>query len=109
MIFCLKPGAFYYALGNIRPENRSHMNAIQLLALVNSKHLKTYGVDTILSAFMNDLQLLEQVCNNICINCLKLHFFKHLGDSGQDQKIIIPCKLINIKVVLEYIFQQSRK
>jgi hypothetical protein len=53
--------AFYYTLGNIRPEYRSHINSIQLLGLVNSKHLKTYGVNAILEVFMKDLGKLEQV------------------------------------------------
>ncbi|XP_028409272.1 uncharacterized protein LOC114531867 [Dendronephthya gigantea] len=55
-----KLGAFYYTLGNIRPEKRSHLNAIQLLALVPSPHLKTYGPDDVLAPFMEDLSLLEQ-------------------------------------------------
>lgn len=37
------------------------MNAIQLLGLVTSKHLKKYGVETLLNAFMEDLAKLEQV------------------------------------------------
>ena len=60
-------GGFYYTLGNIRPENRSHKNAIQLLGLVTSKHLKKYGVAPLLDAFIQDLAQLEQVSlhNNI--------------------------------------------
>lgn len=54
-------GALYYTLGNIKPCNRSHMNAIQLLGLVTSTHLKTYGIEPLLKAFMEDLYKLEQV------------------------------------------------
>ncbi|KAL9977469.1 hypothetical protein ACROYT_G014875 [Oculina patagonica] len=36
---CAYLGGFYYTLGNIRPENRSHKNAIQLLGLATSKQL----------------------------------------------------------------------
>ncbi len=50
--------AFYYTLGNIRPEYRSHLNSIQLLRLISSKHL--YGVDAILEVLMKDLLQLEQ-------------------------------------------------
>lgn len=61
MILNFHVGGFYYTLGNIRPENRSHKNAVQLLGLVTSKHLKKYGVDALLEAFMQDLAQLEQV------------------------------------------------
>ncbi|XP_068707636.1 uncharacterized protein [Montipora foliosa] len=54
-----KIGAFYYTLGNIQPQNRSHMNAIQLLGLVHNKHIKKYGIEPILEAFLTDLDLLE--------------------------------------------------
>jgi hypothetical protein len=54
--------ALYYSLGNIKPKNRSHLNAIQLLGLLPSRHFKTYGIDPLLEAFMEDLSKLEQVC-----------------------------------------------
>ena len=54
-------GAFYDTLGNIQPQNRSHMNAIQLLGLVHNKHIKKYGIEPILEAFLTDLDLLERV------------------------------------------------
>ena len=60
-IYCFYIAAFYYTLGNIRPEYRSHLNSIQLLGLVSSKHLKTYGVDAIPEVLMKDLHQLEQV------------------------------------------------
>jgi hypothetical protein len=37
------------------------MNAIQLLGLVTCKHLKLYGIQPLLEAFMEDLHKLEQV------------------------------------------------
>ena len=37
------------------------MNAIQLLDLVSSRHLKIYGIEPLLQAFMEDLYRLEQV------------------------------------------------
>lgn len=60
-MFYILIAAFYYTLGNIRPEYRSHINSIQLLGLVTSNHLKTYGVDAVLDVFMKDLHKLEQV------------------------------------------------
>ena len=62
--FYVIPGAFYYTFGNIRPEMRSHMNAIQLLGLINAKHLKEYGAGAMLAPFMADVKLLEHVCNS---------------------------------------------
>ena len=53
--------ALYYTLGNIKPRNHSHMNAIQLLGLASSRHLQTYGIEPLLQAFMEDLYKLEQV------------------------------------------------
>jgi hypothetical protein len=55
------PGNFYYTLGNISPDKRATLNAIQLVAIVTSKHLKQYGIDTILDVIMNDIRQLEQV------------------------------------------------
>lgn len=52
---------FYYTLGNISPKYRSRMRCIQLLTVVKSTVLQTYGVDTILEPFMEDLKALEQV------------------------------------------------
>jgi hypothetical protein len=59
-------GNIYYTLGNISPEKRSSLNAIQLVAIINSKHLKQYGIDSILEVIMDDISQLEQVpifCN----------------------------------------------
>ncbi|EDO28047.1 predicted protein [Nematostella vectensis] len=53
--------AFYYTLGNIKPENRSHLNAIQLLAIVTTKLLKKYGIDPTLQVIIRDLSYLEQI------------------------------------------------
>ncbi|CAB4027826.1 Hypothetical predicted protein, partial [Paramuricea clavata] len=50
----------YYTLGNISPERRSSLNAIQLVAIINSKHLKQYGIDSILEVIMDDVSQLEQ-------------------------------------------------
>lgn len=54
-------GAFYYTLGNIQPRYRSALRMIQLVSLGKSKHIEEYGVDAILSPFMDSIQKLEQV------------------------------------------------
>ena len=74
-------GAFYYTLGNIQPQNRSHMNAIQLLGLVHNKHIKKYGIEPILEAFLTDLDLLERVT---------LHDFFLLGQYDIDSISLMP-------------------
>lgn len=54
-------GAVYYTLGNIKPEHRSQLHAIQLVALVTVPLLKKYGIDAILEHFMDDIKELEKV------------------------------------------------
>lgn len=67
-------GAFYYTLGNIRPEYRSQLKSIQLLCLCKTSIIKKYGVNKILEEFMKDLGKLEKVCNfKSCI-----HFYTFL-------------------------------
>ena len=54
--------AFYYTIANIKPQHRSHENAIELLALITASLLKRYGPDAILDRLMSQLQELEKVC-----------------------------------------------
>lgn len=58
---CLIIGVFYYTLGNIRPQYRSLLKCIQLVCIVNVNTLQEVGINTILSPFMKDIELLEQV------------------------------------------------
>lgn len=51
-------GAFYFTLGNISPKYRSQLSAIQLVALVKSSFVSTYGMDEILKPFVNDVKKL---------------------------------------------------
>lgn len=52
------------------------MNAIQLLGLMPSRHLKTYGINPLLEAFMDDLSKLERVCTvYILIHQLSAHSY----------------------------------
>lgn len=50
---------FYFTLGNFRQEVRSKLDAIFLLAVVKTAHLKKYGFDEILKPLLNDLKILE--------------------------------------------------
>jgi hypothetical protein len=60
-IYCyLYLGTFYYTIANIKHENRSRTNAIQILALITSPLLKKYGPDAILDKFITELRELER-------------------------------------------------
>lgn len=69
---------FYYTLGNIPPAYRSSLKCIQLVTVVKYNDLIKYGIDTILSPFMEDLKILEAVsgynfcCHYIMCKCLWL-------------------------------------
>ena len=69
---------FYYTLGNISPAYRSSLKCIQLLTVVKYNDLVKYGIDTILSPFMEDLKLLEAVSDKIpaviIISCAFFYF-----------------------------------
>ena len=54
-------GAFYFNLGNLRPQFRSVINMIQLVALCPVPHINTYGMNKTLQPFMRDISLLESV------------------------------------------------
>ncbi len=71
-------GNFYYTLGNISPEKRSSLSAIQLIAIVNSQHLKKYGVESILEVIMKDIRQLEEVLYlPLVIYILKSQVYNH--------------------------------
>lgn len=52
---------FYYTIGNIPPQHRSTLAAIQLVTVVKHVHLMQYGIDTILEPFINAVIQLEKV------------------------------------------------
>ena len=58
-------GLFYYTLGNIRPSYRSTLKAIQLVCIFKVQDLQEVGINKILSPFVDDLKLLEQVKYNV--------------------------------------------
>jgi len=53
-----KLAMFYYQLANIYSEYRSKLKSIHLVAIVEQKYLKKYGVHRILKPFIDDLQVL---------------------------------------------------
>ena len=49
---------FYYTLGNINPKFRSEQCAIRLLAICNTKFVKKYGIDKVLTPVVDDVNKL---------------------------------------------------
>ena len=56
---------FYYTLGNIKPDYRSTLENIQLVAVTKSSVLQEYGSDHILKPIMDDIKKLEEVSSNL--------------------------------------------
>ena len=54
-----KVAMFYYTLGNIPPQYRSRLSAIQLLAIAKTVDLKKFGADPLLNDFITKLNLLQ--------------------------------------------------
>lgn len=61
-----KLGCLFFTLCNIRPQYRSNLNAINLIAVAKHKDICAYGLDTYLSPFVDDLKTLY--CDGIKIN-----------------------------------------
>ena len=49
---------FYFQLANLHPEYRSKLKSINLLAIVESRYLKKYGMDVILAPLIEELKTL---------------------------------------------------
>ena len=64
---CSLLGVFYYLLANIRPEFRSTLSAMQLLAVVKADDLRTHGCHTLLTPFVQQMNLLARVCTHAYI------------------------------------------
>ena len=62
-------GAFYYMLGNVRPQFRSRISDIQLLQLVQYGTVEEFGIDRVMTRIVEDLRKLESVCatQSICV------------------------------------------
>ena len=56
---------FHYTLGNIPPEQRSTLLAIQLLTVVKSQFITKYRIDKILEPTIEAVVKLEEVCLHI--------------------------------------------
>ena len=54
-------GFFYYTIANIHPRHRSALTSINLLAICKNKHLKTYGIDSVLKTIVGEIGELEKV------------------------------------------------
>lgn len=61
MLWLIRVALFYYTLGNILPQHRSALQAIQLVTVVKTSVLETYGPDVILQPFVNSVKELEKV------------------------------------------------
>lgn len=66
VVLNLTAGVFYWMLLNILPAHRSSLHSIQLLSVVKSSYLKTYGIDAIIKPAVDDLlKLADDVsCTN---------------------------------------------
>jgi len=51
-------GMFYFTLGNLSPKYRSYLPNIQLLAIVKTTVISTYGINKILKPFVDDVKKL---------------------------------------------------
>ena len=72
-------GAFYYVLGNIKPQKRSRLSRIQLLLLAKYQTISEFGIDKILEPIINDIKKLESVSKalDMCLlYCYSVHVFK---------------------------------
>lgn len=52
---------FFYTLANISPKLRSSLKMINLVTVVKSIDVSTYGIDEVLKPFMADIAELEKV------------------------------------------------
>ena len=53
-----KLGCLFFTLGNIRPQYRSSLKAINLVAVGKYEDIRNYGIDAFLSPFVDDLKTL---------------------------------------------------
>ena len=61
-----KLGCLFFTLSNIRPQYRSTLTAINLIAVAKYKDICTYGIDKYLSPFVDDLKKLY--CDGISVS-----------------------------------------
>jgi hypothetical protein len=71
-----KLGVFYYSLCNIRPQFRSRLPSVQLLALAYANDIHKYGVNELLGPFVEQMKLLgsdDGVQINVNGNSVQVH------------------------------------
>ena len=61
-----KLGCMFYFLANIRPQCRSTLKAIQLLAVGKQEDIVKYGIDDFMAPFLEDIKTLY--CNGLTIS-----------------------------------------
>lgn len=66
---------FYYIIGNIPPQHRSTLAAIQLAAVVKHEHLTEYGIDTSLKPFIDAVGHLETVSGIVYCKDAALEYY----------------------------------
>ena len=57
---------FYYLLGNISPQFRSQLKAIQLVCVAPALVVKSHGIDAVLEPFVEDMKLEKVDCGQAC-------------------------------------------
>lgn len=77
-------GMFYFTLGNVRPQNRSKLSAINLVAIAKYKHVSQYGMDAILKPFVKDLKKLVSSTVHaymyaFCLGSVSCYLFRKMG------------------------------
>ena len=72
-----KLGCVFFFLANIRPQFRSTLKAINLIAVGKTVNIKAYGLDNFLLPFVEELKVLY--CDGIVIN---MHGFNHTFFGG---------------------------
>ena len=56
---------FYFVLCTLPPVLQTKLKHIQLLAIANSEHVKTYGMSKILKLIFDDIKKLVSTCTSI--------------------------------------------
>ncbi len=65
-------GMFYYQLGNIKPQLRSILKCIQVIACVTNVNLLKYGYEMVLNKFIEDANKLSEVIKVFICNVMVL-------------------------------------
>ena len=65
----------YFTLGNIKPGLRSKLKCIFLLAVVESRLIEKYGMNTILEPFVESVIKLESVSYPSTVNLELLYYY----------------------------------